>query len=44
MTSYYREQGARLKILYKHSLAWLMDKEGLRGISRHILIGTGHSN
>lgn len=44
MTSYYREQGIILKILYKYSLPWLMGKEGWRGIARHILIRIGHSN
>lgn len=44
MASYYREKGVFLKILYKYSLAWLMGKEGLRGIAKHILIGIGHSN
>lgn len=42
MTSYYREKGVFLKILYKYSLAQLMGKESLRGITRRILIGIGH--
>lgn len=44
MASYYREKSVFLKILYKYSLAWLMGKEGLRAIAKHILIGIGHSH